>query len=117
MNKHPLIQNTPYWQYVESQVDNPRRVPLAPDGWNCEAGSHVYSPDNFDLEYFGAGVLRVAMQSISTHAIKVYLTGRKPQYKRGFYRIRVKVEYLGDGEPSVFDGGWLWLDCKVYPYI
>jgi len=106
----PLIQETEYWEHIQHTLGSDRWCPLAPDGWKSPAGSFIVDGDKFDKEYFGEGTIRIrtGQKVIPTLAIKVRPTGRKLQWKNG-WRIRVQIEYLGDGEPSTFDGGWLWL--------
>jgi hypothetical protein len=42
-------------------------------------------------------------------AVNITITGRKPI--RGTDRcFRCKVEFVGDGEPSVFSGGRIWIN-------
>ena len=48
-------------------------------------------------------------------AINIAITGRKSHdvgYDR--YKTRVKIEFVGDGEPSTFTSGWIYTD---YPLI
>ena len=42
-------------------------------------------------------------------ACNVHVTGRTIQYKDGGRRVRVKIEWVGDCEPSTFSGGWMYL--------
>jgi hypothetical protein len=40
-------------------------------------------------------------------AVNVTVTGRTLQRMQGDLFVRVKIEFVGDGEPSTFTGGWL----------
>jgi hypothetical protein len=42
--------------------------------------------------------------------VNVVVTGRTWQRREGDYWVRVRIEFVGDGEPSVFVGGWLLRD-------
>jgi hypothetical protein len=42
-------------------------------------------------------------------AIIVDITGRTIQYKPGRMLLRVRVEFVGDGEPSTFASGWAYV--------
>lgn len=48
-------------------------------------------------------------------AVNVSITGRTFQYRQGFYYVRVRIEFVGDGEPSSFCGGWLEVNPFVLP--
>lgn len=45
-------------------------------------------------------------------AVNLVVTGRSVRWnsKDGFYGVRVKVEFVGDCEPSTFVGGWVKLN-------
>jgi hypothetical protein len=43
-------------------------------------------------------------------AVNVYVTGRTLQWHFDEQVIRCKVEFVGDGEPSEFADGWLFLN-------
>ena len=40
-------------------------------------------------------------------AVNVEITGRTIQYRDGGRYVRVRIEWVGDCEPSTFSGGWL----------
>lgn len=44
---------------------------------------------------------------ITSLAVNVTVTGRTFQNRQGELWVRVKVEFVGDGEPSSFQGGWM----------
>lgn len=43
-------------------------------------------------------------------AIRVEVTGRKVRWIDGRRRVRVRITWVGDGEPDSYSGGWLWID-------
>ena len=40
-------------------------------------------------------------------AVNVIITGRTRIRRSGGYYVRVRIEFVGDGEPSTFTGGWI----------
>ena len=40
-------------------------------------------------------------------AINVTITGRTTQYRKSARWVRVRIEFVGDCEPSTFTSGWL----------
>lgn len=40
-------------------------------------------------------------------AVNVTITGRTWQRREGEYWVRVKIEFVGDGEPSEYTSGWM----------
>jgi hypothetical protein len=46
----------------------------------------------------------------SNVAVNVKITGKTPTRRNGSLWYRVKVEFVGDGEPSTFSGGWFLLN-------
>lgn len=91
---------------------------LYPDQW--PSPGNLIAPDSFDLQYFGGDILRVNTNQpvIPTLPVKVKITGRKAVYCWSFtpgkttYKVRVKVEFVKDGEPSTFSGGWLFFQTE-----
>lgn len=51
-------------------------------------------------------------------ACNVKITGRVPQLLTGAWWLRARIEWVGDGEPSTFSGGWVLCDAmgNVDPY-
>ena len=49
------------------------------------------------------------------HAIacNVHVTGRKIRRRNGSQWVRVRIEWVGDCEPSTFSGGWLLVDKRT----
>ena len=92
------------------QFDSDRYYPLSPDLWPV-GGHKIHLADEFDTNYFGRGTIRISTGQtiIPALAIKVYVTGA-PIWTRthGTSKVRVKVEFLKDGEESEYTGGWLY---------
>jgi hypothetical protein len=44
---------------------------------------------------------------IQSLAVNVVITGRSFQRREGDYWVRVRIEFVGDGEPPTFCGGWM----------
>ena len=91
----------------------PNKSYIQPDLW--PSGGWMIKPsDDFDKKYFGGDVLRVDCGHGDMYpnglAIKIKITGRtwQREYRGANYRIRIEIEFLGDGEPSDFSGGWLY---------
>jgi hypothetical protein len=49
-------------------------------------------------------------------AANVYVTGRTVQWKSGCQVVRVRVEFVGDGEPSTFANGWMYFETANVEY-
>lgn len=43
-------------------------------------------------------------------AINITITGRTVQYTGSGAKVRIKIEFVGDGEPSEYTGGWLFIE-------
>ena len=98
---------------------------LISDSWwkdvEVKAGSRIESDhggsgpleagDAADLEILGIE-FRLPSRTYDNIAypVKVTITGRTVQWKYGSPRVRVRIEYVNDGEPNTVGGGWLWLD-------
>ena len=102
-----ILQET---QYFKEGLFRDGFYPVQPDEWQA-GGWKIREADSFDSQYFGFGTLRIdtGHETIPTLPIKIYVTGRTVQYTRQNPRIRIEVEFLRDGESSVWSGGWLWL--------
>lgn len=84
----------------------------------AKVGSVVW-PDNwFGAEQliesdWDAAQFRIKLGSngpIKSLAVNVEITGRTIQYHNLAYWIRIKIEFVGDGEPSQIYRGWLKVD-------
>lgn len=83
---------------------------VVPDGWRF---GEVLKPDSgySDSEFPGC-----AFRLPSTGgelAINIKVTGKDHFITNSIskmYRTRIRIEFVGDGEPSTFTGGWLFHD-------
>ena len=107
---HKLIQDTEYFKMLPIDGEG-RYYPASPDGWPV-GGHRLEVAESWEESYFGAGVIRfqTGIPVIPTLPIRIRVTGRKlHETGSGNYRIRVQFEHIKDGEPSEYQGGWLYL--------
>ena len=81
---------------------------LEPDEWRI--GS-VLEPDNgYKDSSFPGCQFRIRNEDHPhvTFAINLKITGKPRHYSTSNYRSRCKIEFVRDGEPSQFAGGWLY---------
>lgn len=78
---------------------------IRPDGWRFGERLTVsdWNKAQFRLPTGSSG-------PIKSLAVNVTITGRTWQRREGDLWVRVRVEFVGDGEPSVFVGGWMLRD-------
>ena len=108
--KKMLIQDTVYFERLK--IDSERHYPASPEFW--QGGGHrLVTASDYDIEYFGRGTIRILTSQtvIPTLAIKIHVTGRKELLIRvyGTTKIKVKFEFLRDGESSEFSKGFVYL--------
>lgn len=75
--------------------------------WIDDGAAFLLEPcDDWDKAEFRveAGGLLATMV-----AVNVRITGRKVHRNWGAKRIRCKIEFVGDCEPSTFEGAWLYV--------
>lgn len=48
--------------------------------------------------------------SIYSLAVNVRVSGRTLRKIHGSYYVRVVIEFVGDGEPSTYTGGWMLVE-------
>ena len=79
---------------------------VQPDSWNPCWGSHLDPCDDWDMADF-----RMAAPGTSIHsAINIVITGRTIQYDNTYgARVKVRIVWVGDGEPDQVSSGWLCL--------
>lgn len=79
-----------------------------------QVGTYVW-PDNWamgnclrkGLEGFCPFYLPTNNPIITQLACNVEITGRRPQRRCGDYYLRVRITFIGDGEPDTVCGGWI----------
>jgi hypothetical protein len=84
---------------------------VQPDLWPS-GGWRLLPGDKFDLEYFGTDLrIETGKDLIPSLPVKIIITGRKAHWEYNVgYRVRIKIEFCRDSEPSQFSGGWLYND-------
>lgn len=84
---------------------------IQPDGWKKFSWETLQQADDYSDDSFAGCQYRLPTER-ADYAVNVAITGRKSHdigsYDHPWYKTRVKIEYVGDGEPSVFDGGWIF---------
>ncbi len=97
---------------------NLTNLSIQPDGWGYNFETLTKADDFKDSSFPGC---QYRLQSCGGDlAVNVKITGRKSHdissldYTHTWYKTRVKIEYVGDGEPSTFDGAWVF---SGYPLV
>lgn len=84
---------------------------VRPDGWNW--GNPLTKADDFKDSSFPGCSFRLNSEHYDL-AVNVTRSGRKKTWSKsygtnpGTFKYRVKIEFVGDGEPSTFTNGWLY---------
>jgi len=78
---------------------------VEPDGW-APVGSRLEAEDYWDRAEFRLPTLSGG--PVKSVACNVYRTGYKAHFSHGQYRVRVRIEFPGDGDPDTHCGGWLY---------
>ena len=79
---------------------------VKPDGWKI--GELLSASDGFKDSSFAGCDFRLESPNAS-HAVNITVTGL-PRYStamRYMNKSRCRIEFVGDGEPSTFSGGWI----------
>jgi hypothetical protein len=74
---------------------------VKPDGWAY--GGRLIEGDSFSE-------LRLTTNSggpITDLAVRIEVTGRTLQRKQGVRSVRVRIVFIGDGEPDTITGGYM----------
>ncbi len=82
---------------------------LVPDRWGW-IGNKLTESDGFKDSSFPGCQFRISATANPEYSLAINLTVTgKPHYGDIYEqrKIRVKIEWVGDGEPSTFSGGWL----------
>lgn len=93
---------------------NPRPgMYVAPDGWRGASGELIRS-DWSEAQFriiSGTPATSPTDSGMIEPAINLTLTGRSVQFAphNRAPRVRVRIEWIGDGEPSEYSHGWLYL--------
>ena len=93
------------WNAIEEGTQAEAGKMVYPDGWDGHgANLHDY-PEWSKADFYLQGRYHQV-------AVNVTVTGRTFQRPWGYSgpkAVRVKIEFVGDGEPSTFSGGWMIL--------
>lgn len=73
------------------------------DGWDIF--SRGLKPSEWEKAQF-----RLESRTGLWLAVNITLTGRTIQKKNGQSVVKCKIEFVGDGEPSTFNSGWVFID-------
>jgi hypothetical protein len=79
---------------------------VEPDGWKL---AEMLCPSDWDKADF---YLHTGHEhGVTKVAVNIKVTGRKTRRRYGNqFWVRIRIEFVGDGEPSKFHGGWLKQD-------
>ena len=78
---------------------------VKPDGWNI--GERLTGDDGYSDSNFPGCQFRLQSSHEPNLAVNIKVTGRKVHYNWTSDKVRCQIEFVGDGGPSVFSGGWL----------
>ena len=84
---------------------------VCPDGWGGW-GEGLQEDDGFKDGSFPGCQFRLRLRCHPCYplAVNIKITSRKANYRQGNYGwYRCKIEFVGDGEPSQFSGGWIFI--------
>jgi hypothetical protein len=76
------------------------------DEWRCFENLEAETNPFTDSSWPGCQ-FRVPMKDMKI-GVNIHLTGRKVFWTGYVWKTRVKIEVVGDGEPSTFFSGWLY---------
>lgn len=80
---------------------------IVPDAWSWGIGGRLTASDWHEAMYR----LQCNNGLVDSVAANITVTGRTVQYSPSQgARVRIKVEFVGDGEPSTYTAAWLYLD-------
>ena len=86
---------------------------VQPDGWAKFSWSDLQEGNDYSDSSFAGCEYRLPSQgSDAKYAVNISITGRKSHdvgsYGSPWFKTRIKIEFVGDGDPSEFDGGWIY---------
>ncbi len=86
----------------------PRKIQIGtyvtPEGWRGLGERLEEGLAGFCDFYLPTGY----QKPLQTHiAVNVKITGRRPIWRQGAFWLRVKITFVGDGEPDTYTGGWV----------
>ena len=83
---------------------------ISPDEWKF--GGILIESDNYSDAEFAGCQFRMKSGNYEgvSYAVNIKITGRKINYDLFNKRIRVEIEFVGDGEPSIKTHGWMFIN-------
>ena len=86
---------------------------IQPDNWNI--GTKLLESDGYSDSGFPGCQYRMPTNNGDYQlAVNVSISGRKSHpIDYGRYKTRVKIEFVGDCEPSTFTRGWVYSDIPL----
>ena len=94
---------------VNTVTDNFTGMTIKPDLWDY--ANYLEESDGYSDSSFAGCQYRLPSNCNQTYklAVNIKVTGRKSHnLYHGRYRTRVRIEFVGDGEPSEFTYGWIY---------
>ena len=81
---------------------------VEPDGW--QLGERLRESDHYSDSSFPGCQYRLPAGNDYHLAVNISFSGRKSHWCSisDNYRTRVKIEFVGDCEPSTFSHGWIY---------
>ena len=76
---------------------------VVPDGWRGFGGLLREAGDGFSTYRLPVN----SLGPIESLAAEVQITGRTVQYRGGNCWVRVRITFVGDGEPNTVTHGWM----------
>ena len=85
---------------------------VRPDGWNHTGwltAGNSYSDSSFPgCEFYLTWYSRLTNPEYEFRAVNVKITGRKYTRVNGDFGYRCQIEFVGDGEASTIQRGWIF---------
>ena len=75
------------------------------DRLTCDIRHHAFEVSGDTFSTYRMAVYNVA--PITSVAIEIEITGRVEQYRDGCGYIKVRITFVGDGEPNTYAKGWV----------
>jgi hypothetical protein len=80
------------------------------DGRSSAAWERLLPGDDFSDSGYPGCDFRLPVRAggpIESVAVNVHITGRTIQWHSGAQWVRIRIEFVGDCEPSTYSSGWL----------
>lgn len=100
--------------YARLITDDFTGMTVHPDEWNDF--SRLVKDDGYKDSSFAGCQYRLPSNCVMGYqlAVNIKVTGRKSfELYKDRYRTRIQIEFVGDGDPSVFARGWMYSDGEL----